>query len=243
MLEDKVAPEPPRSLAAIPDESEPRVTLVWTPPVRDAVGGELSGLAGYAILRRESGSGGTVPVDTVAAETRQYVDEGLKALTSYSYSIVAFDEAGNISSLSQVVQVTTPGMPVPANLAAESRAGHIEVSWAAVSDEELLGYDVYRSERPDESFERLPGTEGTPFTTGRTSYVDNERGGGPSVLLQGAVGGPYAPFGAVLPGGCGGFGRRGVSGSSSERVGSIGGGFHGSDHGALERTDDGRGRG
>ena len=172
VLEDKVAPEPPRSLAAIPDESEPRVTLVWTPPVRDAGGGELSGLAGYAILRRESGSGGTVPVDTVAAETRQYVDEGLKALTSYSYSIVAFDEAGNISSLSQVVQVTTPGMPVPANLAAESRAGRIEVSWAAVSDEELLGYDLYRSERPDESFERLPGTEGTPFTTGRTSYVD-----------------------------------------------------------------------
>ena len=172
VLEDKVAPEPPRSLAAIPDESEPRVTLVWTPPVRDAGGGELSGLAGYAILRRESGSGGTVPVDTVAAETRQYVDEGLKALTSYSYSIVAFDEAGNISSLSQVVQVTTPGMPVPANLAAESRAGRIAVSWAAVSDEELLGYDLYRSERPDESFERLPGTEGTPFTTGRTSYVD-----------------------------------------------------------------------
>ena len=172
VLEDKVAPEPPRSLAAIPDESEPRVTLVWTPPVRDAGGGELSGLAGYAILRREPGSGGTVPVDTVAAETRQYVDDGLKALTSYSYSIVAFDEAGNTSSLSQVVQVTTPGMPVPANLAAESRAGRIEVSWAAVSDEELLGYDVYRSERPDELFERLPGTEGTPFTTGRTSYVD-----------------------------------------------------------------------
>ncbi len=172
VLEDKVAPEPPRSLAAIPDESEPRVTLVWTPPVRDAGGGELSGLAGYAILRREPGSGGTVPVDTVAAETRQYVDDGLKALTSYSYSIVAFDGAGNTSSLSQVVQVTTPGMPVPANLAAESRAGRIEVSWAAVSDEELLGYDLYRSERPDELFERLPGTEGTPFTTGRTSYVD-----------------------------------------------------------------------
>ncbi len=172
VLEDKVAPEPPRSLAAIPDESEPRVTLLWTPPVRDAGGGELSGLAGYAILRGEPESGGTVPVDTVAAETRQYVDEGLKALTSYSYSIVAFDQAGNTSSLSQVVQVTTPGLPVPANLAAQSGPGRIEVSWVAVEDEELLGYNVYRSERPDESFERLPGTEGTPFTTGRTSYVD-----------------------------------------------------------------------
>ncbi len=172
VLEDKVAPEPPRSLAVIPDESEPRVTLLWTPPVRDAGGGELSGLAGYAILRGEPESGGTVPVDTVAAETRQYVDEGLKALTSYSYSIVAFDQAGNTSSLSQVVQVTTPGLPVPANLAAQSGPGRIEVSWVAVEDEELLGYNVYRSERPDESFERLPGTEGTLFTTGRTSYVD-----------------------------------------------------------------------
>ena len=172
VLEDKVAPEPPRSLAAIPDESEPRITLVWTPPVRDAGGGELSGLAGYAILRGELGTGGAVPVDTVEAETRLYVDDGLKPLTSYSYALVAFDGAGNTSSLSQIVQVTTPGMPVPANLVAESGIGRIEVSWEAVVDEELLGYDVYRSPRPDESFERLPGVEGTPFTTGRTSYVD-----------------------------------------------------------------------
>ena len=57
VLEDKVAPEPPGSLAAIPDESEPRITLVWTPPVRDAGGGGLSGLAGYAILRGELGDG------------------------------------------------------------------------------------------------------------------------------------------------------------------------------------------
>ena len=172
VLEDKVAPEPPRSLAAIPDESEPRVTLVWTPPVRDAGGGELSGLAGYAILRGESGTGGAVPVDTLDAETRLYVDDGLKPLTSYSYALVAFDESGNTSSLSQIVQVTTPGMPVPANLVAESGIGRIELRWEAVSDEELLGYDLYRSERPDELFERLPGVEGTPFTTGRTSYAD-----------------------------------------------------------------------
>ena len=172
VLEDKVAPEPPRSLAAIPDETEPRITLVWTPPVRDAGGGELSGLAGYAILRGELGTGGAVPVDTVDAETRLYVDDGLKPLTSYSYALVAFDGAGNTSSLSQIVQVTTPGMPVPADVVAESGIGRIEVSWEAVGDEELLGYDVYRSERPDESFARLPGVEGTPFTTGRTSYVD-----------------------------------------------------------------------
>ena len=172
VLEDKFAPEPPPSLAAIPDEREPRITLVWTPPVRDAGGGELSGLAGYAILRGESGSGGTVPVDTVDADTRLYVDGGLKALTSYRYALVAFDEAGNTSRLSQVVQVVTSGLQVPANLVAESGSGRIGLSWEAVGDEELLGYDLYRSERPDEGFERLSGSEGTPFTTGRTSYVD-----------------------------------------------------------------------
>ena len=45
--------------------------------------------------------------------------------------------------------------------------------WEAVGDEELIGYNVYRSPRPDLEFERLESVSGASYTTARTSYVDS----------------------------------------------------------------------
>ena len=286
---------------------------------------------------------------TLGAEAREYVDEGLRSLTEYGYAVSAFDGGGNESVQSGVSRARTEGMAVPSGVRARDGIGRIEVIWEAVGDEELLGYDVYRSPRPDESFERLPGVEGTPFTTGRTSYVDTSVQAGRayyyrvqsvgrtyrselSVFVDGeALADEVAPesprnlsavadeseFGRVSvtwnaplvdddggeltglsgyqvfrsqgttdsfvqvaavsraavcgrrPGGVddvllhgvggGRFGQRvgscgsgagedpgggpGVTGSSAERVGRGGGRIHGPYHGALERPDDGRGRG
>ena len=177
VVQDNIPPGPPQNLTAIPNDSDAGVSLVWAPPVRDANGGELTGLEGYSILRAEAVTGGAVPIDSVAATAREYVDVGLKPLTTYNYAVIAFDRFGNASTLA-ILQVTTAGMPIPVNLSAQGSAGRIVVNWAPVADEELLGYNVFRSERPDEGFERLNGMEGTPFTTGRTTYVDSGLVGG-----------------------------------------------------------------
>ena len=134
-LVDNVAPEPPQSLSAVPDEGTlGRVVLRWSAPQSDADGRPPSGLAGYAALRSEAGTGGVVPVDTVAAGVREYVDDGLKTLTSYSYSMVAFDEAGNASRQAAAVQVTTSGLPTPQGISASDAIGRIVVRWNVVDD-------------------------------------------------------------------------------------------------------------
>jgi len=69
------------------------VTLVWSPS-SDSIG-----VTGYNVYRN-----GTL-VGTTA--TRNFVDTGLSAGTAYSYVIKAFDSAGNLSSASATLSVTT----------------------------------------------------------------------------------------------------------------------------------------
>ncbi|MBT6146845.1 MAG: fibronectin type III domain-containing protein, partial [Gemmatimonadetes bacterium] len=137
-LEDNVSPESPQSLSAVSDEDVVgRVTLRWSAPQNDSDGRDLSGLAGYAILRAEAGTGGVVPVDTLVAGAREYVDSGLKSLTTYSYSIIAFDAAGNTSRPATPVQVTTPGLAAPKGVSAADEIGRIVLNWGGVDDETL----------------------------------------------------------------------------------------------------------
>ena len=171
--EDRVSPGVPRNVSAVAEAgSTDRITVRWSAPTTDADGGELTGLSGFTVYRSEGVAGSLVSVATLGAEAREYVDEGLRSLTEYGYAVSAFDGGGNESVQSGVSRARTEGMAVPSGVGARDGIGRIEVSWEAVADEELLGYDVYRSPRSDGDFERLPGVEGTPFTTGRTSYVD-----------------------------------------------------------------------
>ncbi|MBT4611802.1 MAG: hypothetical protein HOC05_17300, partial [Gemmatimonadetes bacterium] len=173
-LEDAVAPGAPQSLSVVPDESTiGRVTLRWSAPQRDADGRDLSGLAGYVILRAEEGAGGIAPVDTVGADTRQFIDIGLKSLTTYGYSVIAFDALGNASPAASAVQVTTAGLATPTGLTVNDDVGRVVLNWRSVDDAALVGYDVYRSSRSDTGYVRLVGGEGAAFTTGRTTYTDS----------------------------------------------------------------------
>ena len=107
---DEVSPEAPLALSAIRHEADPgRVLLSWSPPRQDEGSRELSGLSGYIVLRAESGFGSPVPIDTLAASQTGYTDVGLQSLTTYSYTVIAFDGKGNSSRSAANVQVTTGG--------------------------------------------------------------------------------------------------------------------------------------
>ncbi len=176
-LADERAPESPHSVSAVASETPGEVVVRWSAPETDAGGEELSGLSGYVVLRSE-GTGGSVAVDTLSRDERAYRDTGLKSRTTYSYSVVAFDGSGNASRASASVSVTTSGLPSPSGLRADSGIGRIELSWTAVGEPSLAGYDVYRSSTSDGEYRRLAGAEGTSFTTGLTSYVDSNLPGG-----------------------------------------------------------------
>ena len=172
-LSDDRAPEPPSGVGAVADASDPsRITLQWSAPSRDADGGPLTGLSGFILLRAE-GQGSFVRADSLGAGERRYEDTGLKSLTTYRYALVAVDGSGNESAPSTVAQVTTTGVPAPGGVTAVDGIGRIELSWAAVHHADVLGYNVYRSTRPDQPFSRLEGDGGEAFSTGRTYFLDS----------------------------------------------------------------------
>ncbi|MBI2503067.1 MAG: hypothetical protein HYW07_07515 [Candidatus Latescibacteria bacterium] len=171
-LDDQVPPTAPPNLSVVTDERSSSLILRWNVPVQDADGGELSGLAGYVILRAEANRGFLAPVDTVDAQTQEYIDADLKAATLYSYAIQAFDRVGNYSPPSLSVQARTQGVATPTGVQAIGAFGQVVVSWNAILEEDLWGYNVYRSRLSDVGYERL-GAPDSPFTTGTSVYIDS----------------------------------------------------------------------
>jgi hypothetical protein len=89
---DTQAPSVPTGLTASPQSSS-QIALSWNSS------SDNTGVTGYKIFRN-----GT-QVGTVTATT--YTDAGLAASTAYSYTIAAYDAAGNNSSQSNAVSATT----------------------------------------------------------------------------------------------------------------------------------------
>lgn len=92
---DQTAPTVPTNLAAtstVPTE----VDLSWTAST-DAVG-----VLGYQVWRNG------LLLNAVLAPTVSYADTNVTAGTTYSYTVRAYDAAGNFSAQTAAVQVTTP---------------------------------------------------------------------------------------------------------------------------------------
>ncbi len=103
------------------------------------------GVAGYEIRRDGQ------YLTAVGGSTTLFDDSGLSVSTTYSYSVVAFDAAGNHSAASVPISVTTASPPdtaapsVPSLVGAVGTSGSsIRVSWTASSDNVgVVAYDVY----------------------------------------------------------------------------------------------------
>ncbi|MGD1094739.1 MAG: CAP domain-containing protein [Bryobacteraceae bacterium] len=77
-------------------ESATEIALTWS------ASSDNVGVVGYQITR--SGS----VLTSVSGTTLSYTDTSVHAATTYSYSIKAYDAAGNYSGASNAIQVTTP---------------------------------------------------------------------------------------------------------------------------------------
>ncbi|GAA1659135.1 endo-1,4-beta-xylanase [Catellatospora bangladeshensis] len=137
------------------------VSLSWTASTDNV------GVSGYDILRAPGTSGGSF-TQVGTSTTTSFTDSGLSANTSYRYQVRARDAAGNVSSASSAVTVTTTGgtgdtqaPSTPANLAASgTTSSGTSLSWTASTDNVgVTGYDVLRA----------PGTSGGSFTQVGTS--------------------------------------------------------------------------
>jgi hypothetical protein len=130
--------------------SSSAIDLSWTPSTDDV------GVAGYKVFRN-----GT---QVATATTPSYQDTGLSEATSHSYTVSAFDAAGNESARSTVATATTRDVTAPsppANLTANPvSSSRIDLSWSASNDNAgvvgLQGLPRRHSDREPQRDE-LPG--------------------------------------------------------------------------------------
>jgi YD repeat-containing protein len=112
------------------------INLTWTGSTD--TGG--SGLAGYEIFRNNGGS--PIGTSTVAS----YADQAATPATSFSYTVRAYDKAGNRSGMSNSVSVTTPDTVPPSAPGAPTFSGisglNATASWTAATDN--VGVTGYR---------------------------------------------------------------------------------------------------
>jgi chitodextrinase len=136
---DTQAPTVPTAVTAAAMDSN-TVTVSWTASTDNV------GVTGYKVLR-----GGT-QVGTATTGT-SYTDSTVAANTTYSYTVQAYDAAGNVSAASSAASVTTPQKvdttppTVPSNLVSSNvTATTATVSWTASTDDTAVAtYLVFRN--------------------------------------------------------------------------------------------------
>jgi hypothetical protein len=107
---DTTPPTTPSILSVVPVSSA-QIDIAWSASTDDGFG-----LAGYRLYRD------AVQIATLTQLT--YNDTGLAASTTYSYTVEAFDVAGNVSTTSAAVSTTTFALPViPPVVEATSTSG------------------------------------------------------------------------------------------------------------------------
>jgi len=117
-----------------------------------------------------------VPIPGTSGSVQSFEMNGLVAGETYYFGLKVFDEAGNVSTLSNVAEVTLP-VPqdtsppsAPSAVTAEAGDEEVVVEWSASPDPDLASYVVYR--RVATASQREVVAEGVTGTTYSDSTVE-----------------------------------------------------------------------
>jgi hypothetical protein len=99
---DSTSPSIPSGITAV-SVSSSQVNFSWTASTDPSGSGQASGVAGYKVYRNG--------VQIATTSNTSYTDAGLSPSTTYTYSVSAYDGAGNVSAQSGPVSVTTQPAP------------------------------------------------------------------------------------------------------------------------------------
>ena len=136
------APSVPTGLAS-PSQTDSTISLTWSA----SSAGSGGSVTGYDIYRNGTKVG--------TSTSTSYTDTGLSASTSYSYTVDAYDAAGDTSAESGAVTALTSAAPctdctppsVPGGVTADQEtSSSTTISWtASTGSNGIAGYDIYRN--------------------------------------------------------------------------------------------------
>jgi hypothetical protein len=136
-VRDTTAPSRPGSVAV--SASSGRPVLTW------AASTDNIGVTGYIVYRSTNGTQGSEVARTTAA-VRTWTDNDFTEKVRYTYSVKAFDAAGNLSTLSALRSVTPSQAPSTPTVSIALASGDPRLTWTASTDNVgVTGYVIYRS--------------------------------------------------------------------------------------------------
>ena len=138
--EEILPPAAPLNLR-IDDVTTNSVSLSWEAAIDDV------GVNGYHVYRDDQ------LVQTLSGTDLTYIDTGLMEATTYTYKLIAVDQAGNLSEASNAVKARTKmtievSRPLPPTKLRSARVTEHEVAlmWDAPNEsKEIMSYQVYRN--------------------------------------------------------------------------------------------------
>jgi YVTN family beta-propeller protein len=136
-VRDTTVPTKPTNVVASSTSGYPALT--WSASTDNV------GIAGYIIYRSTNGTQGA-EVGRTSAGVRQWADSSFQEKVKYTYSVKAFDAAGNLSALSAFRATSASQAPTPPSLSVVLSNGDPRLTWSAATDNVgVVGYIVYRS--------------------------------------------------------------------------------------------------
>jgi hypothetical protein len=151
-----VIAQPPTDLT-VRDQSQDRVEIKWSAPRANVDGSQPAAIVGYNIYRRQSRREEfSRPLNTEIITETSFIDSGFRYEVEYVYVARSLSQGttGLIESAdSEAITFTpadrfAPAAPDPVSIA--SANGTISLFWPRSAERDVVGYNVYRAESPDE---------------------------------------------------------------------------------------------
>jgi fibronectin type 3 domain-containing protein len=136
-----------------------------------------SDLAGYNLYRSLTAGSGYTQINgtLIPAGTINFTDSAVSANVTYYYVVKAVDttpyESADSNEASAVPDDYAPAAPT--GLSATGGSGQISLSWNAVPEDDVVGYNVYRSSTNGTGYSRI-----TPTPVGTPGFTDTGLGDG-----------------------------------------------------------------
>ena len=154
-----------------------KVKLSWTAVTKNSDDSDITDLAGYRIYRKDEAGGSFALVGSVDHLTVEYADSTIKDGASFIYAVAAIDAAATPNEGAKSADLAVKTIPsVPTGLISSATQSAISLNWASVKsvedtklNENLAGYNVYRSETDGSGYAKVGNVEAEATTFEDTS--------------------------------------------------------------------------